>query len=48
MEDTQIVDVLDVTLAEIETEMESLGQKMKSIQGLCLRFRDGWNVRRSR
>jgi hypothetical protein len=41
MEETQIVDVLDVPFVEIQTQLESLRQKMEGIQRLGLRFGKG-------
>lgn len=31
MEDSQVVDILDITLAEVKTNIESLAQEMKCV-----------------
>lgn len=40
VKDTQIVDVLDVTLLEIQSESELLPQEMKAVECLRLSFVD--------
>lgn len=40
MEDTQIVDILHITLAEIERQVVLLRQKVQRVERLGLRFRD--------
>jgi len=44
VENAQIVGVLNVPLAEVEPDGESLGEEVECIQGFCLRFSNGWNV----
>jgi len=44
MEDTQVVDVLNIALLEIEMESILLCKEMKGVEGLSLCFRDCWNV----
>jgi len=44
MEDTQVVDVLNVTLLELGVDGIPLASEMQGVQGLGLCFADGWNV----
>ena len=45
VEDTQVVDILNIALLKVEIQCIFLREKMKSVEGFCLRFRDRRNVR---
>ena len=48
VEDTEIVDVLDIALTEIKAYMESICKEVKSVECFGLSFGNWWDVRRPR
>ena len=48
MEDTQIVDILNIAFLEVEVQRILLCEEMKSVEGFSLCFCDRGNVTRAR
>lgn len=48
MEDTQIVDVLHIALAEVQRQVELLRHEVQRVERLGLRLRNRWDVPRAR
>ena len=48
MKNTEVVDVLDITLTKIKTYMELIREKVESVECFGLGFGNGRDVRRSR
>ena len=46
MKDTQIIDVLDISLLEVQRCTVFFGREVQRVQGLCVGFRDWGDVGR--
>jgi len=47
MEDTEVVDILDVSLLEAQSECVLLSEEVERVEGFCMCFGDGWDVLRT-